>query len=104
MSVAGGLLVESEEFSQFTQREVTLHILLLVHHAAAQGFLMGLPLQDLLLDGPGLSAHSHKGNVEFSPAVCSLQIYLVDLTQLIRVFIKTKTMYFLKICLEAVIN
>lgn len=55
MCVAGGLLVESEELSEFTQREVTLHILLLVHDTAAQGFLMSLPLQDLLLDRPRLS-------------------------------------------------
>lgn len=54
MRVAGRLLVEGEEFSQFAQREVALHVLLLVHHAAAQGFLVGLPLEDLLLDCPGL--------------------------------------------------
>lgn len=54
MCVAGGLLVESEEFSEFTQREVTFHVLLLIYHTAAQSFLMGLPLQDLLLDCPCL--------------------------------------------------
>lgn len=57
--VAGGLLVESEKFSEFSQREVTLHVLLLIHHTAAQGFLMGLSLQDLLLDRPRLSAHKN---------------------------------------------
>lgn len=59
MCVAGGLLVESEEFSEFAQREVTFDVLLLIHHTAAQGFLMGLPLQDLLLNRPRLSAHKH---------------------------------------------
>ena len=54
MCVTAGLLVEGEEFSEFAKREVTLHVLLLVHHTAAQGFLMGLSLQDLLLDGPRL--------------------------------------------------
>lgn len=61
MRVAGGLFVESEEFSELPQREVTLHVLLLIHHAAAQGLLMGLPLEDLLLDRPRLSAHKHTG-------------------------------------------
>lgn len=59
MCVTGGLLVESEEFSEFAQRKVTLHILLLIHHTAAQGFLMSLPLQDLLLDRSRLTAHKH---------------------------------------------
>lgn len=67
MRVAGGLLVQNEEFSEFSQGEVTLHVLLLVHHAAAQGFLVGLPLQDLLLDGPSLSAHrTHRSNMDTS--------------------------------------
>ncbi len=57
MCVARRLLVESEEFSEFTQRKVSLHILLLVHHTAAEGFLMSLPLQDLLLDRPRLPGH-----------------------------------------------
>lgn len=59
MRVAGGLLVEGEEFPEFSEGEVALHVLLLVHHTAAQGFLVGLPLEDLLLDRPGLSAHKH---------------------------------------------
>lgn len=64
MCVAGGLLIESKEFSEFPQREVTLHVLLLIHNAAAQGFLMGLPLQDLLLDCPRLSQHKHTTQVK----------------------------------------
>lgn len=35
MCVAGGLLIESEKFAEFTQREVTLYVLLLIHHTAA---------------------------------------------------------------------
>lgn len=61
MRVAGGLLIESEELSEFAQREVTLHIHLLIHHTAAQSFLMGLPLQDLLLNRPRLLPHKHTG-------------------------------------------
>lgn len=57
MCVTGGLLIQREEFSEFPQREVTLNVLLLVHYAAAQSLLMGLPLQDLLLNGTGLLAH-----------------------------------------------
>lgn len=73
MCVAGGLLVENEEFPEFTQREVTLHILFLIHHTAAQGFLVGLSLQDLLLNCPSLSAHKHTSQLwkTFRPAVCS---------------------------------
>lgn len=56
--VAAGLLVEGEQFPQLAQREVTLHVLFFVHHAAAQGLLVGLSLQDLLLDRPRLS---HRG-------------------------------------------
>lgn len=53
--VAGRLLVEGKQFPQLAQGEVTLHILFFVHHAAAQGLLVGLSLQDLLLDGPRLA-------------------------------------------------
>lgn len=55
MGVAGGGLVEREELAQLPQGEVALHVLLLVHHTAAQSLLVGLPLQDLLLDGSRLS-------------------------------------------------
>lgn len=57
--VAGGVLVETEELSEFPQGEVALHVLLLVHHTAAQGFLVGLSLQDLLFDCPSLPAYKH---------------------------------------------
>ena len=54
VSVADGVLAEGEQLPEFPQGEVALHVLLLVHHAAAQGLLVGLPLQDLLLDRPRL--------------------------------------------------
>lgn len=56
MRVADGVLIETEELSKFTQGEMALHVLLLVHHAAAQGFLVRLSLQNLLFDCPGLPA------------------------------------------------
>lgn len=54
MCVTECVLVESEQLSQFLQREMSLYILLLIHHTAAQGLLMGLSLQDLLFNGAGL--------------------------------------------------
>lgn len=71
MRVAGGLLVQNEEFPEFSEGEVTLHVLLLVHHAAAQGFLVGLSLQDLLLNGPSLSAREHTGQTWTHPEASS---------------------------------
>ena len=49
MGIAGRLLIEQEQFTQLAQGEVALYVLLLIHHTAAQGLFMGLPLQNLLL-------------------------------------------------------
>lgn len=62
--VAVGFLAEGEEFAELSQGKVALHVLLLVHHAAAQRFLMGLSLQDLLLDGPRLPENKHPSSAE----------------------------------------
>lgn len=59
MGVTDGVLIETEELSEFPQREMALHVLLLIHHAAAQGFLVGLSLQNLLFNCPRLPAHRH---------------------------------------------
>lgn len=71
VGVADGGLVEREEVAQLAQGEVSLHVLLLIHHTAAQRLLVGLPLQDLLLDGtrlPGTykSRHNNTPTIRFS--------------------------------------
>ena len=50
MCVTESVFIESEEVAQLSQREMSLHILLFVHHTAAEGFLVGLSLEDLLLN------------------------------------------------------
>ena len=50
MGVAGRPLVELEEFPQVGEREMPLDILLPIDDARAQGFFVGLPLENLLLD------------------------------------------------------
>lgn len=62
MRVTDGVLIETEELSEFPQREMALHVLLLIHHAAAQGFLVGLSLQNLLFNCPRLPTHRHTSN------------------------------------------
>lgn len=62
MGVTDGVLIKTEELSEFPQREMALHVLLLIHHAAAQGFLVGLSLQNLLFNCPRLPAHRHTSN------------------------------------------
>lgn len=54
MSVAKASLIESKQLLQLAQREVPLHVLLLIHHTAAQCLLVALALKDLLLNGSGL--------------------------------------------------
>ena len=54
MGVRCSVLIQQKQLSKVFKREVTLHILLLVHHTAAQSFLMSLSLEYLLLDGSSL--------------------------------------------------
>jgi len=65
VGVADGGLVEREELAQLAQGEVPLHVLLLIHHTAAQRLLVGLPLQDLLLDGPRLHVQDNTPTIRF---------------------------------------
>ena len=50
VGIAGRVLVQLEEVTEFAQTEVPLHILFLVHHTTAQGLLVGLALEDLLFN------------------------------------------------------
>ena len=68
MSIAERVLVEREEVTEVAQGEVSLHVLLLVNHAAAERFLVSLALEDLLFyrsglkDRPrGISIHAQLG-------------------------------------------
>ena len=54
MGVTGGGLIQREELLQLPKREVPFYILLFIHHAAAEGLLVGLALEYLLLYGPRL--------------------------------------------------
>ena len=54
MGVAEGVVLQSEEISEVREREVTRHVLFLVHDTRTQGFLVRLTLEDFLLDGAGL--------------------------------------------------
>ena len=54
MSVRCGGFVEQEQLPQVVAGEVSLHVLLLVHHTAAQGLLVSLALEYLLLNGASL--------------------------------------------------
>lgn len=51
MCVTEASLIQSKQLFQLAQREMPLHILLLIHHTAAQCLLVALTLKDLLLDG-----------------------------------------------------
>lgn len=53
MGVAEGVL-QLEQFPELGNAEMTLHVFLVVHDAAAQCLLVRLSLENLLLDGPGL--------------------------------------------------
>lgn len=57
MGVTGGGLIQREELFQLPKWEMPFYILLFIHHAAAQGFLVGLALEYLLLYGPCLQAN-----------------------------------------------
>lgn len=54
MRVTGGGLIQREELLQLPKWEVPFYILLLIHHTAAEGLLVGLALEYLLLYGPSL--------------------------------------------------
>lgn len=49
MGVTLCILVEFEEFFQISKTEMALNIFFVVNNTAAQGFLVGLPLEYLLL-------------------------------------------------------
>lgn len=51
MCVTEASLIQGKQLLQLAQREVSLHILLFIHHTTAQCLLVALPLKDLLLDG-----------------------------------------------------
>lgn len=50
VSIAEGVLLQFKEMSEIGEGEMSFHILFPIHHARAQGLLMSLPLEDLLLD------------------------------------------------------
>jgi hypothetical protein len=50
MCVTEACFIQSKQLFKLTKRKVALHILLLVHHTAAQSLLVALPLKDLLLN------------------------------------------------------
>lgn len=54
MCVTEAAFVQGKQLFELTKREVSLHILLLINHTAAQCLLMALPLKDLLLYGSSL--------------------------------------------------
>lgn len=56
MGVTGGGLIQCEELLQLPKWEMPFYILLFIHHTAAQGLLVGLALEYLLLYGPCLQA------------------------------------------------
>lgn len=51
MGVADGRVVQFEKVPELAQAEMSLYVLFLVYHTAAECFLVGLPLEDLLLYG-----------------------------------------------------
>lgn len=51
MCVTEASLIQGKQLLQLAQREVPLHILLLIYHTATQCLLVALTLKDLLLDG-----------------------------------------------------
>lgn len=74
MRVADGVLVEAEELSEFPQGEMALHVLLLVHHTAAQGFLVGLSLQNLLFDCPSLQQTNRHVTLRSAPELVHVRL------------------------------
>ena len=63
MSVAGRPLVELEEFPQVGEREMPLDILLPIDDARTEGLFVGLPLENLLLNGSDLDKKEKCTNV-----------------------------------------
>ena len=57
MCVAVGVFVELEEVSQVLQREMPLHLFLVVDHTRAEGLLVRLSLKDLFLNTASLQAN-----------------------------------------------
>lgn len=51
MCVTDTSLIQGKQLLQLAQREMPLHILLLIHHTATQCLLVALTLKDLLLNG-----------------------------------------------------
>lgn len=47
MCVTAGVLLQLEQVAELLAAKMPLHIFLLIHHTTAQGFLVGLPLEDL---------------------------------------------------------
>ena len=60
MGVADRLLIQAEQVAQILSGEMSLHVLLFVHHTAAQRFFVSLALEDLLLYRTGLYSDKHK--------------------------------------------
>lgn len=54
MCVTAAGFIQGKQLFQLTKREMSLHILLLINHTAAQCLLVALPLKDLLLYGSSL--------------------------------------------------
>lgn len=48
MCVTAGVLLQLEQVAELLTAEMPLHIFLFIHHTTAQGFLVSLPLEDLL--------------------------------------------------------
>lgn len=61
MCVTEASLIQGKQLLQLAQREVALHILLLIHHTAAQCLLVALTLKDLLLNGSCLRGAGEEG-------------------------------------------
>lgn len=61
MCVTEVSLMQGKQLLQLAKREVSLHILLLIHHTAAQCFLVALTLKDLLLNGSCLGGGGRGG-------------------------------------------
>lgn len=51
MCVTEASLIQGKQLLQLAQREVSLYILLFIHHTTTQCLLVALTLKDLLLDG-----------------------------------------------------
>jgi len=58
MSIRCCLFIQLKELPEVLPGEVSLHIFLLVHHTAAQSFLVRLPLEDLFFNGASLMERS----------------------------------------------